>query len=103
MPVMPMFPLLVVFALLRPAIKAVQPPPAADPVGQTLDALVDGDEALPGLAAPAEPVAALPPPEPPRSHAQLEQARQMVKDNPAAVAGIVRDWVNGPVAEKVPA
>ena len=95
--------LLVVFALLRPALKAVQQSPAAKPIGQTLDALVDGDEALPGLAAPAEPVAALPPPEPPRSHAQLEQARQMVKDNPAAVAGIVRDWVNGPAAEKVPA
>ena len=74
----------------------------AEPPGRTLDAVVDGDEALPELAAPAAP-AALPAIEPPRSVARLEQARQMVKDNPAAVAGIVRDWINGPAAVKVPA
>ena len=94
--------LLVTFALVRPALKAAQPPPMAEPPGRTLDAVVDGDEALPELASPASPVA-LPAIEPPRSVAQLEQARQMVNDNPAAVAGIVRDWINGPVAAKVPA
>ena len=31
--------------------------------------------------------------EAPRSSAHLEQARALAKQNPAAVAGIVRDWV----------
>ena len=98
--------LAVLFALVRPALKAAQTPTAAQPAGRTLDAVVDGDEALPGLAddlAPPGAPAALAAIEPPRSHAQLEQARQMVKDNPAAVAGILRDWINGPAAAKVPA
>ena len=95
--------LAVVFALVRPALKAAQAQAqasVAEPVGQTLNAVVDGDDGLADPAALAAP-AALPAIEPPRSQAQLEQARQMVKANPAAVAGIVRDWVNGtPVAEK---
>jgi len=33
--------------------------------------------------------------EAPRSTAQLDQARYLAKQNPAAVAGIVRDWASG--------
>jgi flagellar M-ring protein FliF len=33
--------------------------------------------------------------EAPRQHEQLQDARQLAKDNPAAVASIVRGWVSG--------
>jgi flagellar M-ring protein FliF len=33
--------------------------------------------------------------EAPRSAAQLDQVRNLARQNPAAVAGIVRDWVSG--------
>jgi flagellar M-ring protein FliF len=31
----------------------------------------------------------------PDNNARLEQMRKMAKDNPAAVANVVRGWVNG--------
>ena len=40
----------------------------------------------------------LPALEAPRENKQLETARQLAKDNPAAVANIMREWVNGEVA-----
>jgi flagellar M-ring protein FliF len=44
---------------------------------------------LPGLAAPAEDLA-------PSDHQlRLEDARRLAKDNPVAVANIVKGWVNG--------
>ena len=87
--------LLAFFGLVRPALKAVQAAPPA-PRGQALDAVVQDELALPG-AAPGAPGA---PPvlEAPRTSAQLEQARALAAQNPAAVAGIVRDWVNGGAA-----
>ena len=80
--------LLVVFGLLRPALKAVQVP--ASPRGQKLDAVVQDDLSLPDGTSPQMPVL-----EAPRASAQLEQARLLAQQNPAAVAGIVRGWVNG--------
>jgi flagellar M-ring protein FliF len=80
--------LLVVFGLLRPALKAVQAP--ANPRGQKLDAVVQDDLRLPDGVSPQTPVL-----EAPRASAQLEQARLLAQQNPAAVAGIVRGWVNG--------
>jgi flagellar M-ring protein FliF len=80
--------LLVVFGLLRPALKAVQAP--ASPRGQKLDAVVQDDLSLPDGSSPNTPVL-----EAPRASAQLEQARLLAQQNPAAVAGIVRGWVNG--------
>ncbi len=78
--------LVIVFGLLRPALKAIAPPaPAAPPRGTQLDAVV-GDE--PGGGAPALPA-------PPNVAERVERARQLAKDNPMAVAGIVRGWVNG--------
>jgi flagellar M-ring protein FliF len=80
--------LVVVFALVRPALKAALAPP---PVGARLDEVVEGDA---GLPAPGS----LPALEAPRSNDKLDAARRMAKDNPAAVANIVRGWVNGEVA-----
>jgi flagellar M-ring protein FliF len=79
--------LLVLLGLVRPALKAAvapRPPPAP---GATLQAVVDDPQVLPALPAP-------------KSVAQLEGARALAKDNPAAVASIVRGWVGG---EAVPA
>ena len=83
--------LVVVFVLIRPALKAALPPPQqpADARGKTLDAVVGDAEVLP-----AEPEAFLRI-ESPKVSAHLHSARAFAKDNPSAVASIVRGWVNG--------
>ena len=81
--------LVIVFTLVRPAVKAaIAPPPAPEAVGGQLDEVVGGDAALPGPGA-------LPALEAPKSNDKLEAARKMAKENPAAVANILRGWVNG--------
>jgi flagellar M-ring protein FliF len=75
-----------VFALLRPAMKAMWAPP---PPAAKVNEVVGDDDAL--TLDPA-PKAAL---EAPRNLEKLQQARQMARTNPAAVANIVRGWVNG--------
>jgi flagellar M-ring protein FliF len=77
---------LVFFGLVRPAVKStfaarpVQPPGRP---GSRIDAVVDDDPAYPPqLAAPSY-------------LRQIEGAKALAKDNPAAVAGIVRGWVGG--------
>ncbi|MFY9514332.1 MAG: flagellar basal-body MS-ring/collar protein FliF [Rubrivivax sp.] len=80
--------LVIVFTLVRPAVKAAIAPPPAPVVGGQIDEVVAGDAALPGPDA-------LPALEAPRSNDKLEAARKMAKDNPAAVANILRGWVNG--------
>ena len=77
--------LLVFFGLLRPALKAtLAPPPKAAP-GAALTEVVDDRNELPALPAP-------------KSVEHLAAARTLAKENPAAVAGIVRDWVSGEAA-----
>jgi flagellar M-ring protein FliF len=80
--------LLIVMTLVRPALKTLlaAPVPAK---GSQVDALVDDTPSLPG--APGAPLAL----EAPRPDARLETARQLAKDNPAAVANIVRSLING--------
>jgi flagellar M-ring protein FliF len=78
--------LMVVFGMIRPALRAIKPP---EPVrGTQLDALVADNEPLPALPALGAP----------RIASQLEGARQLAKENPAAVANIVRGWVSGETA-----
>lgn len=79
--------LVAVFALLRPALKSVLAPPPQP--GDKVDEVVGADDAV---VLDPEPRAAL---EAPRSTDRLVAARQMARDNPAAVANIVRGWVNG--------
>jgi flagellar M-ring protein FliF len=75
--------LVVFFGLVRPTLKTVlTPPPEPEAAGNRLDAVVGDAEVLPALPAP-------------KTSERLEQARQLAKDNPAAVAGIVRNWVGG--------
>jgi flagellar M-ring protein FliF len=74
--------MLVFFGLVRPALKAaLAPRPPAAP-GATLTAVVDDEQVLPALPAP-------------QSALHLAQAKTLAKENPAAVAGIVRGWVSG--------
>ena len=80
---------LAMFVLVRPALKAAMTPPPA-PIGAQLDAVIDGDESLPGL----QPLH-VPALEGPKTAEHLEAARQMARANPAAVASIMRTWVNG--------
>ena len=83
--------LLVVFGLVRPAMKAALKPQALPALpGATLDAVVDDDQTLPGLPAPE--VRAL---AGPSTDERLARARSMAKQNPAAVASIVSGWVSG--------
>jgi flagellar M-ring protein FliF len=90
--------LIVVFGAVRPAIKAAAPEPPAEKV----DAVVDDANALPGadgeaageLAAAAA-AHALPAPDPANDplNLKLEEARRLAKENPAAVANIMRGWL----------
>lgn len=76
--------LLVFFGMVRPALKAslAPPKPAAAPTGNNLQAVVDDPQDLPALPAP-------------KSSAHLSGAKALARENPAAVAGIVRNWVSG--------
>jgi flagellar M-ring protein FliF len=109
---------IVLFGMVRPGLKAmaVVPAPAALPApgagtalavpGATLDALLSEEPLRPALGSPANAAdgvaaAALPTPTPPEvvpEQARLEGARQMARDNPGAVANIVKGWVNGDAA-----
>ena len=81
--------LAVLFGVVRPAVMAaLAPPPSSEEPEVLLDAVVDDKnelsmDELPQLL------------EAPQMAKKLESARQLAKDNPTAVANIVRDWVNG--------
>jgi flagellar M-ring protein FliF len=92
--------LIVVFGAIRPALKAASLEPATEKV----DAVVDDANALPALTdANGNPVKpgehgapALPAPEavPDPIQIKLEEARKLARENPAAVANIMRGWVS---------
>jgi len=81
--------LVAVFSLIRPAMTALLAPPPPPPPGGQLSEIVENDTALPGPGAIA--LAAL---AGPQVNPKLEAARALAKQNPAAVANIVRGWVN---------
>ncbi|MDQ6628941.1 MAG: flagellar M-ring protein FliF, partial [Pseudomonadota bacterium] len=77
--------LLVFFGLIRPGMKAVLGPRPRGETGANLIAIENDRTPLPALAAPA-------------TLEHLEGAKRMARQNPAAVAGILRGWVDGPAA-----
>ncbi len=82
--------LVAVFGMIRPALKAVAPqPPALPAPGQQLSAVVDDDAGGPGASAAVPALAA------PAENERIAAARALARQNPAAVAHIVRGWVNG--------
>ena len=82
--------MLVFFGMIRPALNAALAPPVPPP-GSNLNASVDDDVAMPSLPVPKA-MKAL---EGPLSSEHLDAARNLAMQNPAAVAQIVRGWVNG--------
>ena len=79
-----------IFGVIRPSVRqALTPPVVEDPQGGQLDAVVDDLQALPGIEG------GLPALEAPKNNDKLELARKLARENPAAVANIMRDWVNG--------
>jgi flagellar M-ring protein FliF len=88
--------LIVVFGMVRPAIKAAYPEDPKDlvkvvPAGAQLSEVV-GD--TPALDAPKDQLG-LPALEAPIDATKLERARMLAQANPMAVANIVRAWMNG--------
>jgi len=91
--------MIVLFGMVRPGLKAVASvKPAAQPsAGNSFNAVVSDPQERPGL--PSREAAALPaPPQEVPEQARLEGARQMARQNPVAVANIVKTWVNGDAA-----
>ena len=82
--------LLIVFSLVRPALKAATANAAAAAAAAPRLHVVADDGSPRGAAMPAL--------EAPRNSENLESARAIAKQNPAAVANIVRTWVNGDTA-----
>lgn len=79
--------LIALFGFVRPALKAAMAPPPPAP-GSQLDAVVADEESLPE---PEQVIAQL---EAPATNDKLESARRLAKENPAAVANIMRSWVS---------
>ncbi len=90
--------LIVVFGAIRPAIEAAKPlPPTEEEIKKArLDAMVDDEQELPaidGAIGPdGRPLQQLP--GPPVTDPRLAAARQLAKDNPVAMANLVKSWVN---------
>ncbi len=91
--------LIVVFGAIRPAIKAARPEPKAEPEVAKLSAVVDDDNELPSMdELPPGMVRgpdgrAVPALEAPLADARLESAKTLAKENPAAMATLVRSWM----------
>ena len=87
---------LVLLGVIRPAMKSLAQPlstPITEVDSRTnqLDALEADQPERPQLAAPAVPEQL----GPSASELRLEDARKLTRDNPAAVANIVKSWING--------
>lgn len=87
--------MMVIFGLIKPALRnaRIAAEEEAKAKGANLNAVVGDDDpnALPNPNAPRL--------EGPRDSLHLESARTFAKENPAAAADIVRNWVNGPEAK----
>ncbi|MBP9905689.1 MAG: flagellar M-ring protein FliF [Rhodoferax sp.] len=90
-----LFGALVLMGAVRPALKVLAETPAVHHAAQpaTLDALESDQPDRPLLTGPSV-VNALPA-EPDPGEISLEEARKLTRDNPAAVANIVKTWING--------
>ncbi|MGQ9724600.1 MAG: flagellar basal-body MS-ring/collar protein FliF [Tepidimonas sp.] len=89
--------LIVFFGLIRPALKMMRPPQvevsesgaAALPApGSQLEAVVDDTVERPSLPQPVQN-------EPTPEDRRLADARRLAKENPAAVANIIKGWISG--------
>ena len=89
---------IVLLGVIRPALKGLTQPAGAqqlnalDEPGGQLDALEAEQPDRPQLSAPGTGVQVA---APTQSEARMEEARKLTRDNPAAVANIVKAWING--------
>ena len=83
--------LVIISKLVKPAMTQLMAPPPAPEPGEQISEVVGDDES-------AKPTETLPALSAPLHNSKLEAARAMAKQNPAAVANIVRGWVNGETA-----
>ncbi|WNO04889.1 flagellar basal-body MS-ring/collar protein FliF [Rhodoferax mekongensis] len=88
---------LVLLGVIRPAMKALtQPAPVAEPLDNNevaqLDAIENDQPERPQLTGPGTGTDTQPASP---SELRLEDARKLTRDNPAAVANIVKAWMNG--------
>jgi len=95
--------LIVVFGAIRPAINAAKPQPVPEGEANRLNASVDDALELPAIAggngpvvvgADGQAVPALGAPGDNGVDPRLETARKLAKENPLAMAGVVRGWMN---------
>ncbi len=87
---------LVLLGVIRPVVKSLTQPPVVvtaetDASGNQLDALEADALDRPQLAGPGAEVD----PNVAAAELRLEEARKLTRDNPAAVANIVKAWMNG--------
>ena len=90
-----LFGALVLLGVIRPALKALTqstPHVTTNALATQLDALESEEPLRPQLAAPAAKVL---PVEPTPAELALVNARKLTLDNPAAVANIMKTWING--------
>jgi flagellar M-ring protein FliF len=90
--------LIVVFGAIRPAIQAAKPVVVPEADKPKLNAVVDDPQELPGVAGGSvargpdgQPLQAL---EAPGVDARLEAARKLARENPLAMATVMRGWMN---------
>lgn len=82
--------LMLLFGVVRPALRPDPPPPAPEP-DASLNAVVDDKEALPG----PDEAELLALENTQKVESQLTDARELAKQNPVAVANILRAWMSG--------
>jgi flagellar M-ring protein FliF len=92
-----LFGALVLMGVLRPALKALAQAPVASAAASNvrvnqLDALESEMPERPKLPSPG---ASVDPVQASAGELQLEDARKLTRDNPAAVANIIKTWMNG--------
>ncbi|GCL65967.1 flagellar basal-body MS-ring/collar protein FliF [Pseudaquabacterium pictum] len=83
--------LMLLFGVVRPALRPDPPPPAPPEAEAALNAVVDDAEALPG----PDNAELLALENNQKVEAQLTDARELAKQNPVAVANILRAWMTG--------
>lgn len=90
-----LFGALVLLGFVRPALKVLaQAPVKVLEPGSALDAIESDEPERPLLAAPAKSAESA---APTQAQLALEDARKLTRDNPAAVANIVKSWINNEV------
>ena len=85
--------LILFLGMVRPALKMMQAPPTpagaeGAAAGSQLNALVDDEPQRPGLPQPVQNEVTV-------EMLRLEDAKRLARENPVAVANIVKAWVNG--------